>query len=68
MLHDHAFDQDETEVLDTGCTYPPSRLLGQSVFTALTAKEIYFIVVNGGSNGQGYKTHQGPKHGYRGIP
>ena len=22
----------------------------------------------GGSNGQGHKTHRGPKHGYRGIP
>ena len=26
------------------------------------------LVVNDISNGQGLKTHQGPKHGYRGIP
>ena len=26
------------------------------------------LVVDGGSNWQGHKTHQGPKHGYRGIP
>ena len=28
---------------------------------------MHVIVVNGGSNGQGYKTHQGPNHGYTGI-
>ena len=27
----------------------------------------HILVVNGGSNGQGHKTHSGPKHGYRGI-
>ena len=25
-------------------------------------------IVNGGSNGQGHKIHQGSKHGHRGIP